>query len=353
MKIKKLNVENLRNLEHVTIEPDERLNFLLGDNGAGKTSVLEAIAVLSSGRSFRTSRVSDLTGPAAAALRVFATARDQEGKEHRLGLERSSSHWLGRIDGNDVHRLSELSRLMPIVVLEPESHQLVSGPPEIRRRLLDWGMFHVEPSFLEHWRAFSRALKQRNAALRLKQVDVLDGLDEVLSRHGDRLHQMRETHADQLARSIEPTLAALKARLREVKLSYLPGWRGETYRMALANRRERDLDQGTTGSGPHRADLGIDSEGNSARAVLSRGEQKALAAALVITQAKLIMAQGRQPVFLLDDLYSEFDQEHFDSVLEEVLATGGQVWMTGTERPALPEPHRVFHVEQGRVNVMV
>lgn len=353
MKIVKLQVENLRNLEAVTIEPDARLNLLFGDNGAGKTSVLEAISVLSRGRSFRTPHAGELTGPCESSFRVFATAVDDGGRAHRLGLERSQKQWRGRIDGADVRQLSQLSRMMPSVVLEPESHLLVSGPPETRRRLLDWGMFHVEHGFLSTWRAFSRALKQRNSALRKQQIDVLDGLDAVLAEQGTQLHLMRQAHAEEMAKRMESTLESLKIRLQSIELNYLPGWRGERFIDALTERRARDLEQGATGNGPHRADLGITIGGVPARTVLSRGEQKALAAALLITQAEMMTSSALQPLLLLDDLYSEFDREHFEAVLERVLAIGGQVWVTGTVKPALPEPNGVFHVEQGRVTELV
>ena len=203
------------------------------------------------------------------------------------------------------------------------------------------------------WRAFTRALKQRNSALRAQQIDVLDGLDSVLAEQGARLHEMRQRHADDMAMRIEKTLKSLKTRLQGIELNYLAGWRGKRYEEALASRRARDLEQGATGAGPHRADLAITSEGVPARTVLSRGEQKAVAAALLITQAELMTATGAQPLLLLDDLHSEFDREHFDAVLERVLEIGGQVWVTGTMKPALPEPGKVFHVEQGRVEELV
>lgn len=349
----KLHVENLRNLESLAFEPHPRLNVLYGDNGAGKTSILEAISVLSRGRSFRTPHASELTGPHEDTFRVFARASDSNEKEHRLGLERSSEHWRGRIDGEDVRQLSQLSKMLPLVVLEPDSHLLVSGPPDTRRRFIDWGMFHVEHAFLKEWRAYSRALKQRNAALRAQQVEVLDGLDAVLSQHGARLDEMRKAHVEALSSRIVGALEALKARVQGIELTYAPGWRGDTYLEALSARRSRDLEQGNTGVGPHRADLVITHETTAARAVLSRGEQKALAAAMLLTQGGLIKENGQQPMFLLDDLASEFDQDHFEVVLEHVLSLGGQAWLTGTERPEIEVAHRVFHVKQGAVQELV
>mgnify|MGYP000735954327 FL=1 len=173
MLIRQITIENLRNLSSVAIEPHERLNFLFGDNGAGKTSVLEAITTLSRGRSFRTPQASELTGPDEPVFRVFAEIEDDQGQRHRAGLERSARHWRGRLDGADLRQLSQLTRILPTVLMEPDSHLLVSGAPEVRRRYLDWGVFHVEHGFLETWRAYARALKQRNSALRHQHIDLL------------------------------------------------------------------------------------------------------------------------------------------------------------------------------------
>jgi DNA replication and repair protein RecF len=351
--IRRLHIENLRNLESVSIEAHERLNYLCGDNGAGKTSVLEGISVLSRGRSFRTTQPAELTGTAERAFRVFAEVLDEQGQAHRVGLERSARHWKGRLDGADVRQLSQLTRLMPTVLLEPNSHQLVSGAPELRRRYLDWGMFHVEQGFLESWREYSRALKQRNAALRREQVEVLDSLDAVLVEAGLRLGSLRERFAERVAERMQSVLGDLRARVKGIELSYKAGWKGKSFEADLSERRGRDLERAQTGAGPHRADLLFSCDGRPARAVLSRGEQKAFAAALVLTQAALLNEHGKRPVLLFDDLVSEFDTLHFDTVMELALSTGSQLWVTGTERPSLPDGHAVFHVEQGKVSEVV
>ena len=353
MLIRQITIENLRNLSSVAIDPHERLNYLFGDNGAGKTSVLEAITTLSRGRSFRTPQASELTGPDAPVFRVFAEIEDEQGQRHRAGLERSARHWRGRLDGADLRQLSQLTRILPTVLMEPDSHLLVSGAPEIRRRYLDWGVFHVEHGFLETWRAYARALKQRNSALRHQHVDLLDSLDEVLATHGKRLHELRQRYAEQVSGRLESALDELKSRVQAVSLRYLSGWKGDSLLDALRERRHRDLERAQTGSGPHRADLAIACGPAAARTVLSRGEQKAVAAAMLLIQAELLNSAGKRPVLLFDDLVSEFDREHFDVVLAKAMDFGLQVWLTGTGRPEVNLPGKVFHVEQGSVKELV
>lgn len=353
MIISRLQIQNLRNIEHAEMFPHGSLNYIYGDNGAGKTSILEALSVLSRGRSFRTSQPGELTGPLDNTFRVFAESSDTEGHKHRIGLERSGSHWKGRVDGNDVRQLSQLSLLLPTVVMEPDSHLLVGGAPENRRKYLDWGMFHVEHGFLELWRNFSRALKQRNAALRSGQENVLDSIDEVLAEYGNQLGHLRERHADKVSGLITGMLFDLKARVQNVEIHYEKGWKDESYLQALQTRRKRDLERGATGAGPHRADLRLLSNGVLARTVLSRGEQKAFAAAMLLTQVKLLGLADKNPVLLLDDLVSEFDKEHFEAVLDKSVKAGCQVWVSGTGEPNFERDHKVFHVEQGRVKELV
>lgn len=353
MIVSALQAGNFRNLDALDLRPHPRLNYLWGENGAGKTSVLEALVVLSRGRSFRTSQSAELVGPNGPSFHVFAEIESGQGPRQRLGLERAGKHWRGRIDGRDLAQLSELTRRLPLVLMEPDSHALVSGAPETRRKFLDWGMFHVEHGFLDTWRQFAKALKQRNAALRQGRADLLDSLDAVLADRGEALDRLRVAYAGDVARRIDDMMTSLGQRFGPIDLGYAPGWRADSYREALAKNRSRDLERGLTGRGPHRADLELVADGQPARVRLSRGEQKALAAALLLTQVEILAAAGSRPVLLLDDLVSEFDARHFASVLERAWATGAQLWLTGTQRPPLAHEHRMFHVEQGRVEELV
>lgn len=353
MRIETLQVQNVRNLARVELNAHPRLNYLFGENGAGKTSLLEALSILSRGRSFRTNQAMELLGPDGRTFRVFATARLRNGTEHRMGLERSGSHWRGRLDGQDVAQLSQLTRMMPLVVMEPDSHLLVSGAPEHRRRYLDWGMFHVEPEFLDTARRFNKSLKQRNAALRRGNIGVLESIDEVFAEWGGALSVMRERHCARIDSGMGALMSALSRSVKAVTLNYLPGWKGGTLRECLAERRERDLDRGASSDGPHRAEMELLCDKKPVRSVFSRGEQKVLSAALLFSQARLLSSEGDRPVLLLDDLASEFDEEHFARVLNEAFESGCQVWLTGTSEPPEGNDRKVFHVEQGTIRELV
>ncbi len=353
MKIKAIQIENFRNLESVSIKPNSVLNFIVGNNGAGKTSIIESIVVLSRGRSFRTTQASELIGPAKTSFSVFAGTEQDSGQYQRLGLERSGKHWKARKNGKDLLQISQLTRSLPLVLMEPNSHLLVNGAPDVRRRFLDWGVFHVEHKFLEVWRRFSKALRQRNAALRQRQLDVIESIDDILSPLGSQLSQFREVYSASISKETQLIVAGFSSELSDITLEYKNGWGSGSYRQALCKSLDRDLARGVTSQGPHRADLVLMKGGAFARAVLSRGEQKILSAALLLAQANFLKLRGESPLVLLDDLASEFDALFYAGVLERFLATEGQVWVTGTAEPEFSGRRSVFHVEHGTVREMI
>jgi len=351
--IKSLRIENLRNLERVEILPHPRFNVFYGGNGAGKTSLLESVVVLSRGRSFRTTQASELIGRSGKLFRVYAESVSEDQSVSKVGLERSKKHWRARKDGQDLAQLSQLTRVLPLVLMEPNSHLLVNGAPEFRRKYLDWGMFHVEHEFLDTYRRFAKILKQRNAALRFKQEKVIQSIDEVFCPLGERLDDMRKAHCAVVSDHVKGMLEELSPDMEGFSLEYSQGWTRQTLKESLLENKTSDLLRGTTGSGPHRGDISLLFHDTPARNLLSRGEQKILAAALLLSQATILSKSGEKPVVLLDDLASEFDQEHFQNVLSRALEIGNQVWLTGINRCKNAEDHKVFHVERGGVQEMV
>lgn len=359
MLISKLQIFNLRNLEQVEIAPHPSVNTFHGANGAGKTSVLESLCVLSRGRSFRSNKIRQLIGPSGPSLNVFAEIQAPSGtgadaKGHtRLGLERSEQSWRARCDGADLKQLSELANSLAVVVMEPNSHELINGPPEVRRRYLDWGVFHVEPAYLEAWRRYARALRQRNAALRAGDADLLPGLESVLAVSGEAMTALRERYTGELSNHLVELIPELSPDLGRVTIEYRRGWTADSLAEALELQRKRDLERCSTQSGPHRADLSVKVEGRAVRDTASRGEEKILATALVLAQARRQCETGRTPVLLLDDLASEFDLVHFESSMRVGRSLGVQMWITGVDRIDPGCDHSRFHVEHGTVRKMV
>jgi DNA replication and repair protein RecF len=214
-------------------------------------------------------------------------------------------------------------------------------------------MFHVKHDFLDAWRNYSKALRQRNAALRKGDTSFLDGIDPVLARYGEALSELRASYARSVSRRIDSVLAEVSTRAGDLKILYQSGWNTDSLLEALERDRQKDLERGVTASGPHRAELVINSGKRLARTVLSRGEQKAFSGTLILAQAQCLIEKDIRPIILFDDLVSEFDEEHFRRVLKTALKMEAQTWLTGTDRPGLEMDHKMFHVEQGSVRELV
>ena len=355
MRVKSLNINNLRNISSTSIDLDSCLNCFIGDNGAGKTSILEALTVLSKGRSFRSGQISSLIGPESKSFQVVSKTESQSGEIHQLGMERNEESWSARHNGEDVTQLSSLTKLLPYVLLEPNSHTLVSGPPDGRRKYLDWGVFHVEHSFLMLWRRYNRVLKQRNAALRQSDRLVVESLDAQFIQLGEQLHRAREKHVGLLVVMLQKHISLFSESLEGISLSYRKGWAGEKLSEAIELSTARDIERGSTGPGPHKADLYMTLNGVPAKERLSRGEQKTMTAALIMAQAQMICESGEKPVLMLDDPSSELDETHLGKVLKAGMELGVQMLLTGTVlSPVIKtceSQYKVFHVKQGSVSI--
>ncbi len=358
MHLVRLSIADLRKFKQVELRPGPGLNLITGDNGAGKTSLLEALHLMAYGRSFR-GRVRDgLVRTGAAALEVFVEWREDNGAApRRAGLRHSGHAWEGRLDGESVSQIGELCAALAVVSFEPGSHALVTGGSEPRRRMIDWGLFHVEPDFLSLWRRYSRALKQRNALLKAGGGGPqLDAWDHELSEAGEPLTLHRMHYLADLQSRLQPVAAELVPMLGITTIDFQPGWR--RYELSLADAlvlsRDRDRSLGYTTVGPHRADWRIDYAANPHRETLSRGQAKLTALSALLAQAEDYAArEGEWPVMALDDLASELDQNHQRRVLQRLLSSGAQLFVTGTEPPAalvgLKPDFALFHVEQGRI----
>lgn len=354
MEVSRLEMRNLRSFESGQLELMPGLNLLTGANGSGKTSVLEALHLMAYGRSFR-GRVRDgLVRAGAPALEVFVQWRETagEGRIRRAGLRHGGQSWEGRLDGADLVQLGDLCAALAVVTFEPGSHALVTGAAEQRRRFLDWGLFHVEPEFLDLWRRYSRALKQRNALLKARgHSSQLEAWERELVRFAEPLTLHRERYLEQLQPHVQATGGGLLPEAGEWGLQFQPGWRRDELSLAdaLLLARDRDLAAGFTSVGPHRADWRILQSGIPGRDALSRGQAKLTALAALLAQAEHQAAlRGEWPVVALDDLASELDREHQALVLQRLAGYGAQVVVTGTEPPAgLPcdLPIAMFHVE--------
>lgn len=355
MRVDLLRVDGLRNLRELEWRPGPGLNLLIGANGAGKTSILEAVYCLGSGKSFRTAQREALITRGARRAILYAEL-ELGGRRRRVGLERGRESWRGLVDGERVQDLGALALCLPVVCFSPESHELVAGGAEGRRRFLDWLGFHLSPDFRERHRRYARALRQRNALLKT-EADPLQWRTwtEEAARSGEALEAERRACFEVFRAAMQPRLQELIGEMGELALSYRRGWReGVSLLERLEMLAERERVVGHSMAGPHRADWEVVVAGHRAREQTSRGQQKLVALAAVMSAAALYaVAKGEAPLILLDDLASELDHEHQCRALQALAALNAQVWLTGTSVPASttswPGELSMFHVEQGFV----
>ncbi|BAN67999.1 DNA replication/repair protein RecF [endosymbiont of unidentified scaly snail isolate Monju] len=344
-----LSIRDLRIIRDLRLAFSPGINLVIGPNGAGKTSVIEALYLLSVGRSFRHREPAPLIREGAEAAQVFARFQDPGGVPHALGMRRERQQLVVRLDGRSSVRRSEVLRLLPVQFIGPDPQQMVQGPPEYRRQVLDTGLFHVEPEYLSLMQRYSRALQQRNAALRQGGV-LAPQWDHALGEAGTAIDTIRRSYVERVITGTEARLADWKLNL-SVSFHYRSGWRaGFSLQESLEAHREIDARQGYMGVGPHRADLVIDTNAGRGGKVLSRGQLKMLVAALMIAQAEIHRERlGRAPVLLFDDLPAELDRANRDKLLAGLGSVYPQMVVTSLELDGLGalDEARVFHVEQG------
>jgi DNA replication and repair protein RecF len=348
MPLAELRIQNLRCVESAALEFSPELNLIAGPNGAGKTSILEAIFLLGRGRSFRTRISEKLIRHGQHSLTVFG--RTDDSPPAAAGVEITREGTRARINGKDAESLLALSSVLPVQSIDPDIHKLIDQGPERRRRWLDWLVFHVEPTFSDHWARYQRALKQRNASLRTGAQDA-STWDPFLIEHGMAMTTARQNALNRL----EPYLQALFARFAglEVSVGFHAGW-GQDHSLheALRGNAARDAERGTTTSGPHRADIVLRLKGRSARETLSRGQQKLTAVAMIVAQLKLLQSEcGMRAALLLDDPAAELDAKNLRLLFDELAALRCQMIATSLspETTLFQAPKATFHVEQGRV----
>jgi len=347
-----LTVSNLRNITKLSLQPISGINLILGENGSGKTSVLEAIYLLAMGRSFRTRSLKNAIQFDQQQLQIFANTSS----DTPVGLQYDTNNGLKiRLNRAPLKRLSELAMQLPLQFVPANCHQFFEQGPRYRRQLLDWGLFHVEPSFNSHWQAYKKILQQRNSALRQhKPSSEIQLWDAHLAAHGEVITALRKQQLEKVLEQFSVLFARLCPVYESAKftLKYRNGWvKGSTLKQALSGSLVRDQQLGYTRSGSHAADWSFKINDADPIEMFSRGQQKLFFLALCMVQARMAESSKQdRSILLLDDISSELDQRHQQYVMREMNSLPVQTFVTAT---ALDFQHneniKMFHVERGRI----
>lgn len=360
MGIRQLQINGVRNLHPVTLNLSPQINVFYGENGSGKTSVLEAIHLLALTRSFRSNRIQPVIQQQQEQCLVFAELHDVSlDTVHRLGMSRNRQAELQlRLDGQSIKSAAELAAVLPVQVINPDSFSLLEGAPKVRRQFLDWGVFHVEHSFMPAWQRLQHSLRQRNSLLRHATIDPISqqSWDRELSLASAQIDQLRQAYIHQLKPVFEEVLGKLIT-LEGLSLSYYRGWdRERELSEVLLSNYERDRQLGYTQAGPQRADLRIRIGTTNSVDVLSRGQQKLVVCALRIAQGYLLSRlRQHNCIYLVDDLPSELDQQHRKALCQLLENLNCQVFITSIDKDLMIHDWseatsvKMFHVEHGQI----
>lgn len=349
--IRLFRATNFRCLESIELKLSPGFNLICGANASGKTSLLEALAYLGRGKSFRGASTQNLTRHGETEFVLFGEVTTN-GRTIPVGVRNSREGLEVRVNGETASGAAALAEALPLQMIDPEVHNLIAGGPELRRRFLDWVAFHVEHEHLSIWRRFRRALKQRNAALKSGAGGA--AIDSWNAEFTDLALQLDDSRRRVLDLTIDNLQEQGTALLEtELAFEYQQGWpKDKPLIEALNQNLERDQQLGATQAGPHRADLRVSYDERQARKLVSRGQQKLLASAMIIAATETAQAALEKPLLLLlDDPAAELDNESVARLMTAVSSLGCQVVATTLDPGALvyPEEATMFHVEQGVV----
>ncbi|HSH47050.1 MAG TPA: DNA replication/repair protein RecF [Halomonas sp.] len=362
MPLDRLSFQGLRNLAPLELKPGPGINLFVGDNGSGKTSLLEGIHILGMGRSFRTRHLRHAIHHDADQVTLHGRLLGEPPGKPPVPIgvrrHREASELEMRLASEKVDRLARLVEALPLQLINPDAFRLLEGPPSGRREFLDWGVFHVKHDFLSAWRRFRRALKHRNALLRHGRIEdaALDAWERELVHWGETLDLLRCEWVRLFKPVFMETLAGL-INLTGLELRYTRGWdRNRGLEDVLRQSRMTDRQMGFTQQGPQRADIGIRYAKKPAVEVLSRGQQKLVVSALKLAQGRLLeQTTERSCLYLVDDLPAELDADHrrvFCRWLEQMRC---QAFITSVDPGALDSDWdagtavSMFHVKHGEI----
>lgn len=354
MTIAQLKIHDFRNITFADIIPSSSFNFIVGNNGSGKTSFLEAIHMLGHGRAFRNQLASRIIQHDKSELALFSKIMSPTQQIHKVGLSKTrNGENKIKIDNDEGFKLTDLAKLLPIQLITPEGFDLLIGGPKYRRAFVDWGCFHHYPEFISLWNNLRRLIKQRNALLKeANNYKQLLPWDKELVPIANRVGEIRNDYIKKIGPDILKTTLDF---LPEYQLDcqFFQGWDSSTdYAEILPIHFERDKLLSYTTIGPHKADLKLRVNHVPVEALFSRGQLKLLMCALKLAQGEFYAQHTKQScIYLIDDFASELDLTKRSLLATRLKATASQVFITAVEQEQIQsmidENDKIFYIKSG------
>lgn len=358
MTVASLFTKDFRNLKEKSISFSENINLVVGDNGSGKSSLLEAIFFLGHGKSFRSTKSEALINFDNANFVLSA----KDANNNQLGVSKSKldSGFLIKVNGEKKQRVSELAKALAVQIITPESFKLFFGGAKERRKFLDLGLFHVEHSFQRQWKVFSRILKQRNACLKNRIIgEELEYWTEQFYIESQKLSSLRSDYVVLLKEELQFWLTTLLPEHNGViNVQYYQGWNSKKDLLdVLKQNREKEIQLGYSSAGAHKFDFRFLIDKQTLDLKLSRGQQKLFLLALTLAQSELMKkVTPVKPILLIDDVGAELDSTSRKLLAEAISKLECQVILTAIEEQALESMkkidnnYKMFHVKHGEIS---
>lgn len=350
MKLNKLHVQNFRNIQEEILVPDSLLTIIAGDNGQGKTNLLESIWLLTGSKSFRSSKDMELIEQGFAYSKIAGIIEENDGdntgensfnKEINIHICTGKETKKGRfakVNGVDFGRAAAIAGIFTAVVFEPDHLSLVKSGPEGRRRFLDAALCQLYPGYLGILRRFTKALSQKNALLRkyftYPDADsILDAYDAAIVASGEEITKRRREYLSIVGNEAENFYSDLTQNKEKLEIRFMPSCDEGKLADLLQSRRSNDIRAGYSTAGPQREDFEAIVNGRSARNFGSQGQQRSVVLSLKLAEAvRVKQVTGNHPVMLLDDVLSELDTERQSYLLGKM--EGKQTFVTTCDEGA-------------------
>lgn len=384
--IKSIKLINFRNFSELKFDFNRHLNILIGENGCGKTSILEAIYLLSTGRSFRTNNLLKTMKINAYQMAINCQLTINDRVVSVIDYKRvAKQDRVLLLNDKSAKSMAEVAAMIPVCSIDGSSFRALSSSSQYRRKLLDWGLFHVKPEFISTWKQYNIILKQRNSLLKsTKNTAFYNTWDQMFIKAAIELNKLRQEYFN----LIEPLFASFINLLlptfiekdQKVRIKFEHGFGAlnknsdniDEFKLACSEKLRQslvdDIERGYTSIGPHRADILFKVNNHNAKDVLSRGQEKVAIIAFYLAQLALISSQGEKNcIVLLDDLAAELDKQSVSRLFNELLKSTHQLILSVIDKDHLPtsvlslvnEDHainssekigkgaiKLFHVEQ-------
>jgi DNA replication and repair protein RecF len=355
MTLLKLDIYAVRNIQKQTIIPASGINFIVGENGSGKSALIEAIFILGRAKSFRSTTIRPVINFAQNELIVSAQTLQANGSTIHLGIQLDSKGFCCRINQQTTQKRSALAYALPLQLIHPKSYELLDAGPQLRREFLDWGGFNDDEKFLPAWRNYKKALSQRNSLLKARRPEHINVWDKELVYYGTIVNSYRQLYLQKF-KPVFTDIIDKFLEIDDIDIKLISGWDPLLdFQQILSEDLDKDLRYGFTHSGPHRGDFQLLIGNRIAKDFVSRGQLKLLVMSLKLAQVQLLAKEhNNMGCFLIDDFAAELDKTNRAKLLHYLYEMECQVFITATEISDFGDlshmkNYKMFHVEHGNI----